>query len=262
MKKALIGIAAALLALVIVLVVVVGLSMDKIIKRTVETAGPAITKVDVTLDRVSISPLSGSGSLHGFALGNPEGYTSPTSLQFDSASLALQPSSLMSDKVVIHHVRLDAPVITFEGGLRGNNLNDLVKGMQGGKNQPDEEAASTKEEETADSGASRKLQVDEFSLTGAKVIVKIKELGGAPKTLALPDIRMTELGTGAEGITSRELTSLVLTEVAETVLKVVVESGGDLNKIGEAALQQLNASGNQDAEKAARGVLDLLKKKE
>jgi uncharacterized protein involved in outer membrane biogenesis len=247
--------------LLVVAVVGIGLSLDKVIKKAVETAGPAITKVDVKLDKVDLSLFSGSGSLHGFSLGNPKGYTAPTSIEFASASLSLEPSSLMSDKVVIHHIRLDAPVITFEGGLRGNNLNDLVKGMQSGTEQKSGEE-STPEEKEADEASSRKLQVDEFSLTGAKVNVSIKELGGDAKTIVLPDIKMTNLGTGPEGVTAGELTKLILKEITEKTLKAVMESGGDLNKIGESALQQLNQSGNQDTEKAVRGVLDMFKKKE
>lgn len=260
MKKKLIGIAIALLLLLGIAVVVLGLSLDKIIKHAVERAGPAITKVDVKLDAVNLSLISGSGSLQGFALGNPEGYISPTSIQFDRASLALQPSSLMEDKVIIRHIRLDAPVITFEGSLRGNNLNDLVKGMQSGENKTAEAPAASTEE--AGTGTSRKLQVDEFSLTGATVHAKIQELGGETKTLVLPDIQLNDLGTGPEGITAKELSQVVLNKIVKTTLEALINSGGDLNKLGESALKDLENSGNKDAADAIRGAMDLFKKKD
>lgn len=259
MKKKLISLAVVLVVLLLVGLVAVGLSLDKLVKQAVVTVGPAITKVDVKLDKVDLSLLSGTGALQGFSLGNPEGYTSPTSVEVGRASLALQPSSLMADKVVIHYLRLDAPVITFEGGLRGNNLSDLVKGMQSGEKSAEAQPASP-EEHQAEQGASRKLEIDEFSLTGAKVNVKIKELGGETKTLVLPDIKLTNLGTGPEGITAREVTTVILNEIVKKTLVAVTESGGDLNKIGESALQDLNKSGNEDAAKAVRGVMDILKK--
>jgi len=261
MKKKLLVVVVVLVLLVVAALVVVGLSLDKIVQQAVVKGGSAITKVDVGLEGVRLSLLDGEGSLQGFTLGNPEGYTSPTAIEFSLASLALEPSSLLGDKVVIHHVRLDAPVITFEGSLRGNNLNDLVKGMQGGGKET--ETTDGAEEPGADSEAgSRKLQVDEFSLTGARVVVKIKELGGEPKTLTVPDIKLTGLGTGPEGITSRELTQLVLNEIVRATLKAVMASGGDLDKIGESALRNLDESGNKDAADAVRGVMDLFKKKE
>jgi len=259
MKKKLIIIGIAGVVLVMVALLAVGMSLDKIIKQAVEKAGPTITKVDVTLDRVDLSLFNGEGALNGFSLGNPAGYSSPTSIQVGSASLALQPSSLMADKVVIRHIRLEAPVITLEGSLRGNNLNDLIKGMQSGEDQT-AGSASTPEEESADEAASRKLEVDEFSLTGARVNVKIKELGNETKTLVLPDIKMTNLGTGPDGITAAEMSRLILNEVVRKTLQVVMESGGDLNKIGESALEELNKSGNEDAANALQGVMDMFKK--
>ena len=259
MKKKLITVAVALVLLLVVAAVVIGLSLDKIVKHAVEKEGPAITKVDVRLDKVDLSLLNGEGALHGFALGNPKGYSSPTSIQFSNASIAITPSSLLADKVVIRHIRLDAPVITFEGGLSGNNLNDIVKGMESSGQTSDQNPATPADEKSEETG-SRKLEIDEFSLTGAKVNVKIKELGGETQTLVLPDIKLTGLGTGPEGITAKEVTQRILNEVVKRTLKAVAESGGDLNKIGESALKQLDESGNQDAAKALRGVMDMLNK--
>lgn len=259
MKKLLI-VAVVLVVLLVVAIVGVGLSLDGIVKGAVEKVGPAVTKVDVTLDRAEVSVLNGHGALHGFALGNPEGYPSPTSVQFNLASLALQPSSLLSDKIVIRHVRCDAPVITLEGSLSSNNLKALLDGMDTGESEPEaapEEPASDESSEAS----SRKLQVDEFTLTGAKLVVNLEELGDEPKTLALPDIRLTDLGTGPEGITAEELTSLVLTRVAQAAVQIVIENAGDLDQIGEAVLKQMDSSGNKDAANAVRGLMDMFKGK-
>lgn len=260
MKKKLIAVAIVLVVLGIAAVVAIGMSLDKIIKQAVEKAGPAITKVDVKLDAVNLSLLSGEGALHGFSLGNPDGYKSPTSIEFGLASLSLQPSSLMADKVVIRHIRLDAPVITFEGGLRGNNLSDLVEGMKSGETKPEDDSAEPEDDE-ADEATSRKLQVDEFSLTGATLHTIIKELDGETNTFVLPDIILTDLGTGPEGITASELSSLVLVAITKKALQTVIESDGSLEKMGEAALRSLNESGNEDTEKTIRGVMDMFNKK-
>jgi uncharacterized protein involved in outer membrane biogenesis len=262
MKKKLIIVALALVVIVVVALVAVGSSLDKIIKQAVEKGGPAITKVDVKLDSVSLSLLNGEGALHGFSLGNPDGYTSSNSIEFALASLSLKPSSLMSDKVVIRHVRLDGPVITFEGSLlKDNNLKDLVKGMQSGQEAADEDAAEPEEEEGKEA-ASRKLQVDEFSLTGATLHAIVKELGGETNTFVLPNIILTDLGTGPEGITAGELSKLVVMAVTQEALQALINSDASLEKMGDAALKSLDESGNEDTSKAVRGVMDLLKKKQ
>lgn len=245
--------------LLIVTVVTIGLTLDKAIKAAVENVGPKITGVEVKLDKVSLSILSGSGSLHGFLLGNPEGYKMPSSMEFTSSSLAIKPVSLLSDKIVIHHIRLDAPVITFEGGLKGNNLSDLVNNMKTGKEDEPEDEEATDEEEQA---ISRKFQVDEISLTGATLHAIIKELGDETNTFVLPDIKLTDLGTGPDGITAGELGQLVLVAVAKEAVRAVIESDGSLERMGEAAIKRLDESGNEDTGNLIRGVMEFFKKKE
>jgi uncharacterized protein involved in outer membrane biogenesis len=259
MKKTLLIVAVVLVALLIAAVVAVGMSLDKIVKKAVETAGPAVTKVDVTLEDVSLSLLNGEGSLHGFALGNPEGYESPTCIQFGLASLSLQPSSVMADKVIIRHVRLKDPVITFEGGLKRNNFSDLLDGMQDDEESAEEED-TTPEEEASEDGPSKKLQINEFALTGATLIAIVDELDGETNTFVLPDIVLTDLGTGDDGVTGQELSQLVLRAVAEKAVRAVIESDASLEKMGDAALKNLEESGNEDAANAIRGVMDAWKR--
>ena len=130
MKKNLLRIAIVLVVLMVVAVVVMGSMLNKALITGVETAGPMITKVDVELADADLSLLSGTGDLHGLRLGNPEGYSMPSAIEVGSASLSIKPASLLADKLVIRHIRLESPVITFEGGLKGNNLNDIVKNVR------------------------------------------------------------------------------------------------------------------------------------
>jgi hypothetical protein len=69
-------------------------------------------------------------------------------------------------------------------------------------------------------------------------------LGGQGATLPLPDIHLTNLGTGAEGITPAELSEKVLSAVLNATTKVVAENATKI-----------------DFQKAASGVTDLFKKK-
>jgi len=224
-----------------------------------------ITKVDVELADADLSLFSGSGDLHGLRLGNPEGYTTPSAMEVGSASLSVKPASLLADKIVVRHIRLESPVITFEGGLKGNNLNDIVKNVR--EQLP---KTSEKPDDKEAEALSRKLQVDEFLVTGGKVKVSIPDLGGETKTLNMPDIRLTDLGSGPEGITAGELTDRLLREIYRATLRAVAESGGGLKEIGmaaledlkDAAMEKLKESIDSGTEKAVRGILDLLKKEE
>src|SRR5690349_11115539 len=101
MKKIIFRLLIALFVLFILALLAVRLFLDAAIKRGVETVGPMVTKVDVKLDSASLSLLSGSGKIKGLVVGNPAGFKTPSAISVGTASLALEPRSLLSDKIVI-----------------------------------------------------------------------------------------------------------------------------------------------------------------
>jgi hypothetical protein len=192
MIKWLIRIVAALVVLCVAALVLVWVYLDSIVERGVEKVGPVITKTDVRLDGVKLSPLSGNGEIQGLVVGNPEGFKTPSAIQVQSVAVSLQPKSVMGEKVIVRSININGPQITFEGGLQGNNLSKLLENVQGtsSKQQP-----ATKEEEKA---TSRKLQVDDLVITGGKVNVAATVLGGNAVAVNLPEIRLANLGQGPE----------------------------------------------------------------
>src|SRR6267143_6418065 len=125
MKKLMIR---AVIAVLVLLVVAVGLSiyfLGSIVKKGVETVGPQITGTEIKLDSATLSLLSGSGKLKGLLVGNPQGFKTPSAIKVGSVSVGVAPGSVLSGKVHVREVRVEAPEITFEGGLKGNNLGKL-----------------------------------------------------------------------------------------------------------------------------------------
>lgn len=98
MRKIIVRLSIALVVVVILAVVGVGMFLGNVIKAGVETIGPRVTKVDVKLDSVSLSLLSGGCTIRGLVLGNPAGFKAPSSINVGEATLALVPKSLRSDK--------------------------------------------------------------------------------------------------------------------------------------------------------------------
>jgi hypothetical protein len=252
MKKILIGLG------VVAVTVVVGVyllqaNLGRIIKAALESAGPKITQTTLTVGDVKLSPSSGSGSIRDFVLGNPEGYKAPYALKVDEAKLEVDPKSVLSDKIHIKSMVLMAPAIVIEGGLNDNNLKKIQASV---------ESFAGKEKSDA-SGGKKKLQVDDFLLTGAKVEVRFALLGGQGTALTLPDIHLTNLGAGPDGITPGELSKLVFSAVFDGVLNQVKSLA--LNGGAKAALDAVKGAGGGAAknalEKVGGGVGDLFKKK-
>jgi uncharacterized protein involved in outer membrane biogenesis len=249
MKKILIIASAVLLAVIVAGIVAVGLFLDGAIKSGVESVGPKLTQGTVKLDGVSLSVLSGSGKIKGLILGNPEGYKSASAIEVGSTALSVSPGSLLSDKIVVRSIRVEAPHITYEIGPGGSNLKQL---------QANVEAARAGAGSTADESApGKKLQVDEVIVTGGIVTLAAAALGGKGVTAPLPEIRLTGLGKGADGITAADLSRVVLSAITEGSIKVAAGAVTDLGKDATGA-----AKGAADkAVDSGRGVGDLFKKK-
>lgn len=260
MKKIVLIVAAIAAVCLIALVVILTLSLGSIIKKGVETVGPQITKTEMKLDGANISLFSGSGTLKGFLIGNPEGYKTPSAIKVGEVSLGVKPGSVLSDKIHVTYVRVQGPEITFEGTLgTQNNLGKIMENVEtatGGSNQ------NKPADKSADSGASRKFQVDDFLISGAKVNVSMTLLAGKSVTVSIPDIHFTNLGNGPEGISAAELTKKVLSQVNAETLKAVEKVLNDLGKqVTDLTREAATKGATQALDKATKSIGDLFKKK-
>ena len=231
-------------------IIVVATSLDGIVKTGIETFGPKITKVTVNLESVHIVLFTGSAKVTGLVVGNPEGYKAPQSISVGLAEVGINPFSLLSDKIVIRTVHVISPEITFEGGLSGNNLSKIMEnvnafGKTGG-------APATNAPTAAANRPGKKIEVDDFLITGAKVHVRLTDLGGKEMTLPLPDIHLTDLGKDSDGLTPADLTRAILKAVTSATVKAVANGASDLGKGAENL--------GKDAAKGAAEGVDKLKK--
>jgi len=227
MKKILWSILAGVVVLIVVAVILVGVFLDKIVKTGVETVGPKITGVSTKLDDIHIGLLTGAAKITGFVLGNPDGYKTPYAISVGLASVSVNPLTVLSDKIVVRSVEVRNPEITFEGSLGGNNLSKILDNVNAvAKNGGP--VSTNKTETAASKKPGKKIEVDDFLITGAKVHVSLTGLGGKEMTLPLPNIHLTDLGKGEGGITATDLTRRVLDAITSATIKAVVSGATDL----------------------------------
>ena len=251
MKKIIIGIAAALAVIVVVAIVAVIMLLDKGVKHGIETVGPMLTKTTMTVEGVSLSPFSGAGSIKGLVVGNPEGFKTAQAIKLGQASMALEAGSIFSDKVVVKSIRIEGPEITYETNLKTSNLGKILENVEQFTG-PD-----TKQEE-----ASKKLQVDDFVISGGKINVSVTALGGQPITVPLPEVHLTGLGKGPEGITAAELTKLALDKVVKAAMEAGEPALKDLSRQAtERLTQEANKAAAGAVDKASKSLSDMFKKK-
>ena len=250
-----------LVILVILLIVAlffgVSFAINSGIKKGVERYGPQFTGVDVNLDNARISPLSGTGELNEFVIGNPSGFKTPSSISIGKVRIELEPKTFLEEKLVIRSIRIEEPQITYERKLKESNLGRIMETIQA--QIPDAGEAPPSDEE------GKKLQVDEFIVSGAQVNLSASLLGETAVAVPLPEFEIRELGQGPEGITSGELAKLVMNEILDRTVTAV--GNADLGDITEGitkslgdALKGASEDGAGNVKEAVGGVMNLLKK--
>jgi hypothetical protein len=254
MKK-LLKIVVVLVVLLVIAIVVASFFVGSIIKTGIEAAGPRVTKVDVKLGGASLSPLSGHGSLSGLVVGNPQGYKAESAIKVGKASLAVVPGSIFAEKLVIKSIHIEAPEITIEGGLKENNLTRIQKNIEEFVGSGGDKKST---EAPAEKGAAKKLQVDEFVLKDARVNAVIL---GQTVPVTIPEIRLTGLGAGPEGITAGDLAGKVFDRLLTDIIPALTKQMGNLGSLGADALKGATKGAGDAVEKATKGIGDLFKKK-
>ena len=184
----------AIAALILVVLVVVFFALNGIVKTAVETVLHEVTGVPVRLEGVSISMLSGKGTLTGFLIGNPEGFNTDHAFALGTVRVDVALPSLLSDKIVIEEIYIDGPEVTYEAGLTGSNIGKIQENVEKFAGPPAEEAEEPEEE-----GEAKKIQINRFVFKNGKIALSAKLLQGKALTVPLPDVELKDIGKEEDG---------------------------------------------------------------
>lgn len=258
-KKIVWSVVIVLAILVIVGIIVASAFLGDIVKKGVETVGPKITKVSIKLDEVHLSLLTGSASLKGLLVGNPEGYQTPQAISAKTIAISVNPLSVLSDKIVLRSLRMESPEITFEGGLSGNNLSKILDNVNASAHATAQTGAVSTNA-TVQTKSAQKFELDDLLITGAKVHVSLTDLGGKEMTLSLPPIHLANLGTNKDGITAADLTRNILDAIVTATVKAVSNAGGHIGKNAESLIKNTGKSAGGEVRNITKGLGNLLGK--
>lgn len=244
MKKLLI-VVGIILGLGLVGLIVMTFFLGSIVTAGVNSFGPKITQTKFTLASATVSPLTGSGTLKGLVIGNPQGWSDRDLAALGKIHVSVAPFSIMGDHIVVNEVTIEAPEFNYETKLVSSNVASLLKNIEaatgGGK-----EAAP---QPTTKSGKPIKFEVKKFRLTNGKVRLGVGG-GGAGMTLPMPDIELTDLGTKEGGITPDQLALAVMKNVTGSIVSATTKAVGEIGKTTGAAAAE-------GAKKMGEGVKKL-----
>ena len=100
----------------------------------------------VTLDSVSLSPLSGQGSISGLRVKNPEGFESQYAFELDSVLISIDVNSVFTDAAEIESIIIMQHIIIYETRIVSDNIRTRLANLDGG------DAASSDPESADESG--------------------------------------------------------------------------------------------------------------
>jgi hypothetical protein len=214
-------------------------SLNSLVKKAVETVGPEVTKTTLEISRVSLLPFAGSGSIHGFTLGNPAGFKSPQAMSVGKVHISVEPKSLLSEVIVVRQVEVRSPEIWVEGSPTENNLTKIQRNAESfvGPSKPAKGPAAP----------AKKVIIDDFLVTGAKLHLAMKLLPDT--TIPMPDIHLTGIGRKSNGATVGEAAKQMLgslnggiaqaaTQAVKDVAKNALDIGKNAAGIGKNAVKQ------------------------
>jgi len=214
MKKPLI-ILSSVAALGIIGVIALTFFLGHIVTAGVNTFAPKLTQTQVSLASARVSPLTGSGTLNGLIIGNPNGWSRKNLCSIETIHLSVDPVSLLSDHIVINEIEFEAPLFNYETRIVASNVNDLLKAI-----------------EAAKIGVGIKFEVKKLRLSNGKVRLGATSTG---MTLPLPDIELTNLGTKEGGITPDQLVFTLMDRVTSSIVGATTQAAGDIGKTTGAA---------------------------
>lgn len=250
MKKVLIGIGVLLVIAAVAITLVVE-NLDTLIKKGIETAGPAILQAEVKVDKVAISLSSGSGELDGFMVDNPVGFTTPYAFDMDRIKIQLDPKSVTTDTVHIKQILIEGPKINYEGAIGKSNLNQL----QANAEAYIAKRGGTKEKVAKKEKPGKAVIIDSLKIIGGEASLSMNLLQGKKVTVPLPEIEMKDIGKEQETSFAGVLKA-VLTEVNRSLVPVIQSKLSNLALPG--ALQQGTSKVQQETQKGLdkfKGIL-------
>ncbi len=104
-------------------------SLDYLVKSGIESTGTEMSGTEVTVENVSISPFSGTGTIEGLKVRNPEGFESEYAIVIQSFDISMDVWSVLSDTVIVNEIVIGEPALSVIQKMPENNLRMLMNNM-------------------------------------------------------------------------------------------------------------------------------------
>ncbi|NIO16623.1 MAG: hypothetical protein GTN70_06435 [Deltaproteobacteria bacterium] len=235
-------------------------NIDTIVKGGIEKYGSKATGTRVGVSSVKLRLKEGEGSIRGFSIDNPRGFSGNRAFDLEGISVKIDTASVTKDPIVIESVAVSAPRVLYEINESGKGNFDAIKENLGASGSGEKPPAKE------DSGKEKKIVIRNLVIEKGNVEIRVAALGEKPISAALPSIRLTNLG-GKGGSTPGEIARQILGPLTQRVVDEALKAGvgqylgksaEDVKKMAEEAAKEKLGTIGEDAAKEAEGALKKL----
>lgn len=213
----------------IIAVVLVGLSLNALVKVGIETMGPRILGVPVTVEDVEIALLSGTSVQAGLTrlvVNNPAGYETAHAVSLPKIRVQVNGNSLLTETVIVEEVLIVKPVMTFEWSLRGSNLGAIQENVRRHTRvDPDDDDEEKETQHEEDEEFDKTVYVKKVMVKDA--IINVSFTGGESEVIRLPlqDLELRDIGSPSGGVTFSQASAVIFENIYDAILQAVIQSG-------------------------------------
>ena len=167
---------------------------------------------EVAIESIDVALADGELSILGLTVANPAGFHTPHALEADEVRVAMELVSLLEDTVVVREITVEKPLLTYEIGSEGSNLEALQRNA---------ESFAGSGEGTSGAASTRRILIENLHVRGGKVAASAVFLKGKSWKVPLPDIHLRNLSSGDDGIAAGGVVREVTAEIARSARRSV-----------------------------------------
>ena len=250
-------------------IIIVGMSLNALVKTGVEAMGPKVLGVPVILKEADISLLSGGKdmrvSLNELIIKNPDEYETDYAFSLSKIRVIVDRNSLLTSTVVIDEIIIDSPVITFEGSLLGSNLGDIQDNLKRstGSEPDDEVEEKTEKHEDAEEPkkhgdgeeSEKHVHIKKLTMRNAKINLSLFGKQTEAIFLTLPDFKLRDIGKASGGTSFPKASAKIFDAIYGAVIKAVSKPG----KLIPKSFEQFRETAEEIGKSAEKFGKELLK---
>ena len=213
----------------LVALVLVGLSLDALVEGGIETMGPRLLGVPVTLEDVDVTLLSGTSMQAGLTqlvVKNPEGYETAFAVSLPEIRVDVDWNSLLTDTVIVEEVLIVAPAITFEWSLEGSNLGAIHENVtRNTRSGSDDNGREKGEKHKKGQEFDKTVHIKKVTVKDA--VINVSFIGGQDEVtqVSLPDLDLRDIGNPSGGTTFSQASAVIFDEIYDAINKTVMKPG-------------------------------------